>query len=188
MEPRKKLSDILRQSGQYEHLKKAWEKTIPADDLTPLPAGEYLCRVIDGKSFEAKVKGTPGHKFTFEVIEGDYADRRIWHDVWITEAALPLTMRDLAKLGIESLDQLDTPLPPRIIIKVKLILRKDDDGKEYNRVKSFEFVEIEKGDAFEPTGPAQSTEAPADALFEPDTKASLPEPRFKGATRKGDKQ
>ena len=63
-----------------------------------------------------------------------------------------MAKRDLAKLGVTALEQLERPLPPGIRCKVKLALRRDDDGTEYNRVKHFEVVGIDPPelDAFAP--------------------------------------
>ncbi len=86
------------------------------------------------------------------MLEGDHQGRQFWHDVWLTPAALPMAKRDLGKLGVTALEQLERPLPPGIRCKVKLALRKDDDGTEYNRVKRFEVVGIDapEADAFAP--------------------------------------
>ena len=104
MSERKKLSDILR-NGEAESLANAWATTEAAGDFAPLPAGEYACRVLSGEVCQSK-SGTPGYKITFEVIEGEHASRRIWLDLWLTPAALPMAKRDLTKLGIKALDQL----------------------------------------------------------------------------------
>jgi hypothetical protein len=53
-----------------------------------------------------------------------------------------MTKRDLAKLGVTSLDMLDRPLPVGIVCDVKVVLRVDDDGIERNRVLSFDVVEV----------------------------------------------
>jgi hypothetical protein len=53
-----------------------------------------------------------------------------------------MTKRDLAKLGVTSLDMLDRPLPAGIVCDVKVVLRVDDDGVERNRVVSFNVVEV----------------------------------------------
>jgi hypothetical protein len=53
-----------------------------------------------------------------------------------------MTKRDLAKLGVTSLDMLDRPLPVGIVCDVKVVLRVDDDGVERNRVVSFDVVEM----------------------------------------------
>jgi hypothetical protein len=104
---------------------------------------------VAGELFTAK-RGTPGYKLTLEVAEGDFEGRRAWCDLWLTPAALPMTKRDLAKIGITDLDQLEKPLPAVILIRGKLALRRDDDGNDYNRLVRFEVIGVEPGDAFEP--------------------------------------
>ena len=146
-----KLTNVLAGRNR-EGLETAWNAAEPARDFAPLPLGEYVARIIDGKLCTSK-QGTPGYKMTFEILEGKYAGRRFWLDLWLTEAALPMTKRDLGKLGITKLEQLDKPLPLGIRCKVKLALRRQDDGTEYNRVRSFEVLGIDKPepDAFAPT-------------------------------------
>jgi len=100
-----------------------------------------------------KTRGTPGAKLTFRVCEGEYTGRQFWHDIWLTEAALPMAKRDLAKLGVVSLDQLERPLPRGIRCLCKLVLRRGDDGAEFNKLRSFAVVGIDppEADAFAPT-------------------------------------
>jgi hypothetical protein len=147
---RKKLSDILTQAGEREKLQHAWKTTDAAAEFEPLPKGEYTFRIIAGELFQAKRKGTPGYKLTLEVTEGDYEGRRVWADFWLTGAALPITKRELAKIGITDLRQLEYPLPAVILIKGKLALRTDDDGTQSNRLLRFQYLGMEPGDAFEP--------------------------------------
>ena len=64
-----------------------------------------------------------------------------------------MAKRDLAKLGVTALEQLERPLPPGIRCRVKLTLRNDDDGSEYNRVKTFEVVGIDPPEV-DPFAPA----------------------------------
>ena len=145
-----RLSDILANGNQGE-LAQVWASTEAAEDFELLPGGRYIARVIKGELCTART-GTPGYKLTFRVLEGDHADRQFWHDVWLTEPALPMAKRDLGKLGITELEQLEQPLPVGIRCKVKLALRRDDDGNEFNRVRSFEVVGIDEPekDAFAP--------------------------------------
>ena len=162
---RPQLSEILR--GSHSVIASAWETTEAAKDFVPLPAGEYIAHIISGELFNSKSNNTPGYKLTFKVIEGDYEGRHFWSDCWLTEAALPMTKRDLSKLGITSFEQLDQPLPQGIRVKAKLTLRRDDDGAEYNRLRSFEFVSIDTPipDPFAPKD--KPTEiAKGDASFE----------------------
>src|SRR5208283_1252323 len=153
---RKSLSDVLHGSDR-ETISQAWRETEAAKDFAPLPAGEYTCHVIAADPFNAKTKGTPGVKIVFRVIEGDHQGRHVWHDSWLTPAALSQSKRDLGKLGVTALEQLERPLPPGIRCKVKVTLRKDDDGSEYNRVKRFEVVGIDapEVDAFAPIDTAE---------------------------------
>jgi hypothetical protein len=150
---RKSLSDILRE-GDRQSLSRAWGETQAAEDFAPLPSGEYVARIVGGELFTSKTKGTAGYKLAFRVLEGDHQGRQFWHDVWLTPAALPMVKRDLLKLGVNTLEQLERPLPPGIRCKVKLVLRKDDDGTENNRVRSFEVIGIDP--------PEQDTFAPID--------------------------
>jgi hypothetical protein len=154
---RKKLIEILR-GRACDDLTKAWRTTEAAKDLGPLPPGEYVFRIIAGELFNAR-SGTAGYKLTLEVVEGEHEGRLAWHDIWLTPAALPMAKRDLGKLGVMDLEQLERPLPAGILIRAKIALRKNDDGAEHNRVVRFEPAGIERGDAFEP-GPEADAEGP----------------------------
>jgi len=169
--PRKKLTDILNGGG--DSLRSAWDSAQAASDFAALPADIYRARIIGGELVKAK-GGTPGYKLTFKVIEGEHANRHFWHDVWLTPAALPMAKRDLGKLGITSLEQLEAPLPAGIRCKVKLALRRDDDGTEYNKVRTFEVLGIDGMDdaAFapppvEPTSPHSGTPESQATMFAP---------------------
>lgn len=146
---RRKLSDILN-GGAAASLQESWTQTEAAKDFEPLPRGEYIARVIAGELRTSGQKGTPGYLLTFRVLEGEYAGRQFWHDCWLTPAALPMTKRDLAKLGITSVEQLEQPIPPGIRCKVKLALRRDDDGMERNRVRSFEVIGVDTDSTADP--------------------------------------
>jgi hypothetical protein len=155
----KRLSDILH-NGDRERLTKAWSDAKAADEFGILPAGEYIARIIDGTANNART-GTPGYKLTFRVLEGESTGRLFWHDLWLTEAALPMAKRDLGKLGVSCLEQLDKPLPQGIRCKVKLAVRRDDDGNASNRVRSFEVVGIDEPeqDPFAPCANGTEREA-----------------------------
>jgi hypothetical protein len=153
---RMNLSQILAGS-QRDTLSRAWDSSPVAEDFGALPAGEYIAHVTEGSAARSK-SGTPGYKLTFKVAEGPYKGRLFWHDLWLTPAALPMTKRDLGKLGVKTLDQLDSPLPKGIRCRVKLVLRVGDDGREYNRVRSFEVVSIDRPEP-DPFAPREA-EAP----------------------------
>jgi len=153
-----KLSDILA-NRDGEQLRRAWKTTEAADDFAPLPRGEYVAHIIACELFNSRDKGTPGFKLTFKVIDGDHAGRQFWHDIWLTPAALPMAKRDLGKLGVTDLEQLERSLPSHMRCSVKLALRRDDDGTEYNRVRRFDVLGIDEPerDAFAPDDVSSET-------------------------------
>jgi hypothetical protein len=142
-----RLSDILSQSNGGGNIRDAWNNSTVAADFEPLPPGEYVARIVSGEIKKSRRNSTPGFSMTFEVIEpAEYAKRKFWHDCWLTPAAMPQTKRDLGKLGVTSLEQLENPLPRFIRCKCKLARRRDDDGNETNRLKSFDVLGIDPPD------------------------------------------
>jgi hypothetical protein len=164
MQERKRLSDILPQS-ERDNLARLWDSTKPADDLGLLPEGKYHCRIIDGTAFTAKT-GTRGFKITYEIVDGVHAGRWIWSEpMWFTPDAMAITRRELARIGIDRMEQLDHPIPRGILATVKLKVRRDEDGIERNRVTSFRVTGIEVGepDPFAPdagSGDGSTTDEP----------------------------
>jgi hypothetical protein len=175
---RRLLMDII--NGGAESLRNQWEQTKAAEEFAPLPAGTYTARIVSGELFTSRTNATPGYKLCFKVLEGEHIGRQFWHDLWLTAPALPMTKRDLSKLGVMSVEQLDAPIPPGIRCKVKLALRRDDDGTEYNRVRSFEVLGIDadatadpdfapaEGEAPTPPREYDPDESDGDASFDPE--------------------
>jgi hypothetical protein len=137
---RKSLVDVLHGTAR-EALARQFAEAEAAGDMAPLPRGTYRCRLTGGELITSK-SGTPGFQLTFTVDDGEHKGRRLWHSAWLTVSALAMTKRDLGRLGVTSLDQLDRPLPPGIVCDVRVALRADDDGLERNRVVSFQVVAV----------------------------------------------
>jgi len=156
-----KLTDILN-NGDGERIRQAWNETEAAAEFGPLPPGEYTAHIIDGDLEQSRRKGTPGYKLEFKVIEGEHSGRHFWHDVWLTPAALPQAKRDLGKLGVTDLAQLEQPLPRFIRVKAKVVLRRDDDGAEYNRVRRFDVIGLDEPERDEFAPADDTTEAAGD--------------------------
>jgi hypothetical protein len=134
---RKSLRDIL--SGTTpDAISNLWNSTETAEEFTTLPAGKYVCHLVDGELNNSSRKGTPGYKMTFQVIEGEHSGRKLWHDIWLTPASMRMAKRDLSRLGITSPQQLEQPVPRWLRCLVTVVLRRDDDGTERNAVKTFE--------------------------------------------------
>jgi len=161
------LSDILAAGGNGDDIRDLWDSTDAAGELGPLPPNEYVADIISGELETSRTKSTPGYTMVFSVAEPvEFAGRKFWHTNWLTPAALPQTKRDLTKIGVQSLDQLERPLPARIRCKVKLVLRKDDDGNERNRVRTFEVIGIvePERDAFAPADDTATDEPGTDDI------------------------
>ena len=165
-----RLSDIL--NGHGGNFNDQWNSTEAAGDFGPVPRGEYVCHVTKGELESSRSKATPGYKVEFTVIEGDFKGQKLWHDCWLTAAALPQTKRDLTKLGITSPAQMERPLPRGIRCKVTVVLRKDDDGIDRNKVRTFEVVGIDQpqADPFapKPQGDGDKPSGDEDTLFAPE--------------------
>jgi hypothetical protein len=162
-----KLSDILAASNGG-NINDLWNSTAAADDFAPLPPGLYVCRLASGELRQTKT-GTPEFCLAFKVLEGEHKGRQVWHSLYLTPAALPMAKRDLGKLGVTALKQLEGPLPKGIRCRVQVALRRDDNNVEHNRVRAFEVIGIDPPDvdAFAPlptnstgpTSPSGSTNA-----------------------------
>ena len=151
-----KLSDILN-TGNGRNIDELWNSTAAANDFAPLPGGTYVCRLNSGELRQART-GTAEYKLTFKVLDGEHKGRWVWHSLYLTPAALPMTKRDLAKLGVTSPEQLEQPVPKGIRCRVQVVLRRGDDGIERNRVRTFEVLGIDPPQ-LDPFAPADSTSA-----------------------------
>jgi len=137
---RKSLADIVNGSGR-DDLDRLFDEAEAATDLVPVPRGKYRCRLTDGELTASK-SGTPGYQLTLVIDDGEHKGRRLWHTCWLTLAAMPMTKRDLLKLGVTSMAMLERPLPSGMVCEVNVALRADDDGAERNRVVSFNVVAV----------------------------------------------
>jgi hypothetical protein len=132
-----------------ENLLEVWNDAEAAQEFVPLPAGKYHCRLASGKLMRSK-KGNVYYRLLFEVIDGEYAGRCCSFPIWLTSAAMPFAKRDLKKISITDLRQLDSPVQQGLICEVTVALRKDDNGEEFNRVRSFLVVGTDAADVFAP--------------------------------------
>lgn len=138
--PRRSLSDVLSSSGA--DLRQAFADAVPAGLL---PAGEYVCVVTDTRLMTSRSNQTPGYELTLEVVEGPYAGQRLWHTIWLTIASMPMAKRELVKLRIQSLDELERPLPRyRLLVKVVQRVSEEDEDQVFNRVKSFKVLGVDE--------------------------------------------
>jgi len=139
--------------GYESDYEKYFDESRRAAEIGPLPAGEYLADIITG---EVKIDHTTGnrlYRLTFAVVESSTFDgRRFCMDCWLTPAAKPQSLRDLTKIGITSLNQVEQPLSAIFRCKVRLAVRRDNSCEMRNRVQFFEVLE---GSPLHPIPPAK---------------------------------
>ncbi len=140
MATRRGLVDILKGESR-EELVRRFSEAEAAPEYAPIPKGTYIAEVSSGELTNSGT-GTPGYTVGFTISDGEHKGRRVWHTLWLTPAAMPMTKRDLAKFGIVSLDQLERPVPLGIVCHIHVVVRTDDDGEARNRVTRYDVVEI----------------------------------------------
>jgi hypothetical protein len=140
---KKRLTDILRAgNGGGNWIGGNWGDIPAAPERGPVPPGWYVAYAAEGALFTAGT-GTPGYKVTFQIIEGEYKDRRCWLDIWLSEANKKNAKRDLGKLGIDCQEKLELPLPRGIRCEIRVTKRQANDGDEFNEVKEFRVLGID---------------------------------------------
>ena len=151
-----KFTQLLKGTDAAK-FKQAWDSTTPAAEFEPMPVGEYIADVTNGQLKASRSHQTPGYAIEFTIVDGDFRGRKLWLDCWLTERAMQYAKRDLAKIGISSPEQMDLPVPPGIRCRLVVVLKKNDDGVEHNRVRSFEVMSVTppKADPFAPPGIGQ---------------------------------
>jgi len=118
-------------------LSKQFAEAEAANDSVAIPAGKYRCLAVSGELHKSR-SGTPGYRVTFCVEDGEHRGVRLRLDCWLTPAAMPMSKRDLGKLGVS---RLDSPFPPGQVAEVTVVKYADDDGIERNRIRSFQVVD-----------------------------------------------
>ncbi len=113
----------------------AFNGTPPAEVLDPIPAGEYQARAVDARLDETRT-GTPFYAMRLDVVAGEHAGRRLVARWYLSPAALPYSRRDLAALGLDAFARLERGDVPGGLLRVRVALRRDDDGTGRNEVRS----------------------------------------------------
>lgn len=90
----------------WEDIDKAWQNATPAaagssgGNFEPIPEGTKVNLVVtDQKPKYVGGNQTPCCKVTFECADEAYADKKVWHDFWITGPNVDYLKRDLGVLG-----------------------------------------------------------------------------------------
>ena len=136
----KSLASMFGDGGAADSLRKQFEGADAAADSHVVPPGVYRCLVLKGELRQSR-QGTAGYRVTFCVDDGEFRGARLYLDCWLTEKAMPMSKRDLLKLGVTSVSQLEQPLSQGLVADVTVVRYQDDEGAEHNRVRTFAVVD-----------------------------------------------
>ena len=101
-------------------------------DFTPLPDGEYLCRLAEIEE-ASTYNGDELWKLKFEVTDGEFAGRYIFDNMVFSEAALKRVKLICSRLGIDVSGEID--LTPSMLegatcyITTEIEEYEDNEGK-----------------------------------------------------------
>ena len=160
----------------YDDLDKAWTGATPAAPgatfAEPIPEGTKVKLAVVEQEFALiGAKATPDCKVVFEVMEGDFIGRKVWHDFWLTSGNAPYLKRDLGILGWKGdrLTQLTNPsdaslmcLGADVTLGVEEYTDKNGIAKKKNVIKFFNenYIYKPKSD-----GAAKPGEAPPEEEY-----------------------
>ena len=115
----------------------------PASAFEPLPAGRYRVVVTDSEEKPTKSGDASYMQFTFEVIEGPHAGRKLWarlnlnnpsaQAVQIARAELSALCRAVGVLTPQDTSELhDIPLDVKVSLRIR-----HDTGEHTNEIKGY---------------------------------------------------
>lgn len=144
------LSEILSENAR-KAIEDTWASTSAAEDYSPMTCGNYNAKLLKLKTGQIP-NGKPYLKLIFQIEDGEFCGRRVSKTLWLTPAAMPYTKRELSKIEILQLEELENPIPKHFICRIYVVKEKKSDDREFNNVKSFNVLgfEPEAADPFAP--------------------------------------
>lgn len=140
----------------------------PQQEFDLLPAGKYLAQVIDSEVGPTKAQTGQILKLTFEIMDGEYANRRLWARLNIANENAQAQQIGLAQLsalchavGVTKLtDSLELHEKP-VLITVKVRKAKPDDKYgDSNDVTGYSAVTAAGGNPKPPVSKPAATVPP----------------------------
>ena len=114
------------------------------DSYSPLPPGEYHVGIMASELKNTRSGGSM-LSFTYEVMDGDYQGSRVWDNLnlWHNNPkTVEIAMRQLKSIATASGYPNPNYIPDSselhgLEMKVKLAIRRDGDGNEYQDIKAY---------------------------------------------------
>jgi len=118
-------------------------------DFSPVPEGTYLTRVLRGERATTK-KGDPCYRMRFEIVEGEYAAKTLIRTWTFKGNAASIAKTDLSPFGLTTSAKLLSPFPEagrEYLVRLKVVLQRGNDGREFNDIKRIEIVRVDESPA-----------------------------------------
>jgi len=155
---------------------------LPADDFSPLPAGDYLAIAIDSEIKQTK-SGTGAYlSITFQVADGQYINRLIWGTITLSNAnpkAVEIGQRQLSALchAVGVLRLTDSAQLHNIPVKLRLSIEDKSDGyKPRNNIEAYKPANANPApQPFQPAQQVNQAQQPAAPAYQP---APQPTPAY----------
>lgn len=140
---------------------------LPADDFSPLPAGDYLAIAIDSEIKQTKA-GTGSYlSLTFQVADGPYINRLIWGAITLSNPnpkASEVGQRQLSALchAVGVLRLKDSAQLHNIPVKLRLSVEEKAGYNPRNNIEAYKPANATHApQPFQPAQQAQQSAAPA---------------------------
>ncbi len=144
-----------------------FSKVDDARDFSPLPPGDYPCRLAAIDPNERTKAGDEMWKLRFVVKEGDYRGRLIFDRISFGEAALPRVKLLCSALGLDVAGKVD--LEPELLIDREVLVtvenqsyfdRREGKEKKSNKVVFAGYSSIENSSSSDTEVPEDEDDVP----------------------------
>lgn len=135
------------------------DKEAKSGDYVPLPSGSYHCAIVEADNRESNSEANPGKPmiyFTFNILDGVYADRTMGTNACLWEGAAYTIVNLLKAIGefenCGGKKNLDIPTAPEFYVGRELMVRRgvnpktkkenpNDDPMSWVEVRGFSAVQ-----------------------------------------------
>ena len=115
----------------------------PAKDFSPLPSGDYVAAIVDS-SMATTQAGTGQYlKLEIQILEGQYQGRKLWENLNLQNPSAQAV--EIARGTLSAICRATGIMTPRdsaelhnIPMRVKVAIKKGNDGEVRNRITKFE--------------------------------------------------
>lgn len=155
----------------------------PQEPINPIPAGVYLAHAIESEVRPLKSGNGEALAITFQVLQGQYANRRVWANInhrHANQEAERIGQSQLSALchAVGVINLQDTTQLHMRPVMIRVRISKDDSGQypDKNEVTGYEAPAAGGAPAMPGAFPAQQQPAPQRQAFPPPAQPAMAQP------------